>query len=250
MAPGPPIAPHPLSRWWIGYSRCATDARKCYISGVCSALPVTRRIAHREAQQLFDLCAGFVYSQILLACVELGLFEHLRKGRFRSVNSRCACHCRKTPRCVCCALPSRSDLWKVAGEPIRSWNAGRRAQRQPGIAAMIRHHAMLYRDLRDPVSLLRGEVQTELSHYWAYADTDRPSELEEKDVAAYSALMASSQAMIADDILDAYPFDRHRCLLDIGGGEGAFIAAAAARFPQLCLPALRSSGGRDTRGAF
>src|SRR5262245_23964939 len=39
--------------------------------------PLTRPIAQRRARALFDICAGFVYSQILLACVRLGLFEVL-----------------------------------------------------------------------------------------------------------------------------------------------------------------------------
>ena len=42
--------------------------------------PLTRWIARRRARALFDLCAGFVYSQVLLACVELRLFEHLAEG--------------------------------------------------------------------------------------------------------------------------------------------------------------------------
>ena len=34
---------------------------------------LTRWIARRRATQVFDLMAGFVYSQVLLACVRLGL---------------------------------------------------------------------------------------------------------------------------------------------------------------------------------
>ena len=41
---------------------------------------LTRPIARRRAGALFDLCAGFVYSQILLACVRLKLFDHLAAG--------------------------------------------------------------------------------------------------------------------------------------------------------------------------
>lgn len=41
---------------------------------------LTRPIAQRRAQSLFDITAGFVYSQILLACVELELFERLADG--------------------------------------------------------------------------------------------------------------------------------------------------------------------------
>ena len=42
-----------------------------------TAFPLTRPIARRRTRALFDLCAGFVYSQILLACVQLELFEIL-----------------------------------------------------------------------------------------------------------------------------------------------------------------------------
>jgi demethylspheroidene O-methyltransferase len=40
---------------------------------------------------------------------------------------------------------------------------------------------------------------------------------------------------VADDVLDAYPLHRHRCLLDVGGGEGAFLTAVARRAPRLRL---------------
>ena len=45
-----------------------------------AGLPLTRLIARRRARKLFDLCAGFVYSQILLACVQLRLFDILLEG--------------------------------------------------------------------------------------------------------------------------------------------------------------------------
>ena len=45
-----------------------------------AASPLTRFVARRRTRQLFDLCAGFVYSQILLACVRLRLFETLAEG--------------------------------------------------------------------------------------------------------------------------------------------------------------------------
>ena len=40
----------------------------------------TSPIAERNARALFDLCAGFVYSQILFACVQLDLFRLLADG--------------------------------------------------------------------------------------------------------------------------------------------------------------------------
>ena len=45
-----------------------------------AAFPLTRPIARRRARALFDLCAGFVYSQVLLACVRLHLFDILAEG--------------------------------------------------------------------------------------------------------------------------------------------------------------------------
>ena len=39
--------------------------------------------------------------------------------------------------------------------------------------------------------------------------------------------------MIASEILDAYPMNRHQCLLDVGGGAGTFLIAAATRHANL-----------------
>ena len=47
--------------------------------------------------------------------------------------------------------------------------------------------------------------------------------------------MSSSQALIAEDVLEVWPLSRHNCLLDVGGGEGAFLIAAAAKAPHLRL---------------
>ena len=41
--------------------------------------PLTRPIARRRARGLFDLVAGFTYSQILAACVETRLLEALQR---------------------------------------------------------------------------------------------------------------------------------------------------------------------------
>lgn len=200
----------------------------------CSTFPVTRQIANREAQGLFDLCAGFVYSQILAACVDLGVFDHLRNGPLPV--SGLAARMSLSEAAAMRLLRAAASLRLVerrSGGRFGLGMLGAAFNGNPSIAAMIRHHGMLYRDLRDPVALLRGEVRTELSQYWGYADTERPHDLGAGEVAPYSALMTASQALIADDVLSAYPFDKHRCLLDVGGGEGAFVAAAARRHQAL-----------------
>ena len=54
-------------------------------------------------------------------------------------------------------------------------------------------------------------------------------------MADYSTLMSASQPLVAAHILDAYPFARHRRLLDVGGGEGRFLEAVRARAGRLEL---------------
>ena len=45
---------------------------------------LARPIARRRMRALFDLCSGFVYSQVLLACVRLNLFETLGRNPRRA----------------------------------------------------------------------------------------------------------------------------------------------------------------------
>jgi demethylspheroidene O-methyltransferase len=106
------------------------------------------------------------------------------------------------------------------------------------VASMVRHHSALYVDLADPVSLLRAtrqaRAQNRLARYWAYEDASAAAS-PNASVDAYSALMSASQPLVADEILDAYPLTRHRCLIDVGGGEGRFIETVSRRVPALQL---------------
>ncbi|NWG23821.1 MAG: methyltransferase domain-containing protein [Pseudorhodoplanes sp.] len=197
--------------------------------------PLTRPIARRQASALFDLCAGFVYSQVLFACVQLGLFDCLRGGP-KSIDDIAGALGLPAPAAER-LLRAAASLKLVAprrGHRFGLGMLGAALNGNPGVAAMIAHHATLYRDLQDPIALLRGESgKTGLKRYWPYADN--PHAAVSENVADYSALMSASQPLVADDILGSYPFGRHRCLLDVGGGEGAFVAAAAARWPKLQL---------------
>jgi demethylspheroidene O-methyltransferase len=92
---------------------------------------------------------------------------------------------------------------------------------------MIEHHSALYQDLRDPITLLRGDLKEKaLESYWPYI-TEHNDELKSlsavEKVAQYSELMSASLPLVADEIIDAYDFNQHQCLLDIGGGQGTFI---------------------------
>jgi demethylspheroidene O-methyltransferase len=47
--------------------------------------------------------------------------------------------------------------------------------------------------------------------------------------------MAQSQPMISAEVLNVYSFAANRCLLDVGGGNGAFLSAVAQKYPKLQL---------------
>ncbi len=223
----------------------------------------TRPIARRSARRLFDLCAGFVYSQVLLACVQLDLFGVLSEGP--QTVSRLATRLDLSTEAARRLLKAAASLELVesrGGDRFGLGPLGAAFRGNPGIAAMVEHHALLYADLADPLALLRGEIETtQLSRYWPYArdaldarkarsttphesDSDAatgkdegPSEaipaLGRDRVAGYSALMSASQSLVADQVLDLVPLTRHRCLLDVGGGDGTFLEAAARRAPDL-----------------
>ncbi len=202
-----------------------------------SAFPLTRPIARRRAGALFDLCAGFVYSQVLLAAVRLRLCETLFE-RPRGLAELAALlalpedgAARLLDAAVALELAARRADGRYAIGQLGAALLG-----NPGVIAMIEHHALLYADLTDPVALLRGEAgPTALSGYWPYAGGGSPAALGATQISAYTALMAASQPLVATEVLDAYKFDRHRCLMDVGGGDGSFLAAAASRAPGLRL---------------
>jgi demethylspheroidene O-methyltransferase len=202
-----------------------------------AAFPLTRPIARRRTRALFDLCAGFVYSQWLLAGVRLGLFALLAEGPLdtEAVAARLGLPLEGAARllaaCVALRLVRRRSGGRFGLGPL-----GAALVDNPAITEMVLHHPMLYADLADPVALLRGEAAgTVLGGYWPYAGAARPDALAPEQVAAYTRLMAASQPLVAGEVLDAYDMRRHRCLLDIGGGDGSFLCAAAARAPDLRL---------------
>jgi demethylspheroidene O-methyltransferase len=197
-----------------------------------SRTPIIRGIARRRAAAQFDIIAGFIYSQILMAFVQAGLIEFLN-GHLRSfdeivghtgLSNEATDRLLRSGRSLQIAESPQPGLWTLgeAGAPLSA---------NEGAMAMIRHHHLLYGDLADPLALLsknRSE-ETALSAYWTYASKDDSNE----GAAGYSALMAATQPMVSQQIIDAYDFSGHKRMLDIGGGSGAFTAAIAAAAPRL-----------------
>lgn len=197
----------------------------------------TRAIARRRAAEVFDLVAGFVYSQVLLACVRLDLFELLAQGA--QPVGWIAQRTGLAEPAVERLLAAAASLQLTERRPDGRYGLGTRGASlvgNQGVLAMVEHHAELYADLADPVALLAGtSAASRLGQYWAYARADRPDGLGAEQVGRYTALMSASQPLVADEILDAYPLATHRRLLDVGGGAGTFLLRAAERAPHLQL---------------
>jgi demethylspheroidene O-methyltransferase len=196
---------------------------------------LTRPIAHKSADTLFGLVAGFVYSQVLVACVELRLLELLARGP--QTTPTLAQQMDLSLDSAVRLLAAAQSLGIVEGAGPDRYALGMQGAAllgNGGLADMIKHHALLYADMADPVRLLReGGGKGQLAAFWPYAAYDRPESAQTSEISPYSKLMAATQPMVASDILHAYPMNQHRVLLDVGGGEGAFAIAAAASAPHL-----------------
>lgn len=199
--------------------------------------PLTRGFARKKERELFNIIAGFVHTQVLTACVQTGLLRLLAKGpkTLDEIAAATALPMTGADRLVRAAV-SLDLLSNRTGERYGLGDLGAAVATTPAFAAVLEHNRIFYRDLLDPVHLLRnGASGTQLSSFWAYAHSDVPASLSSNDVAAYTDFMAASQALIAEDVLDAYDVSQHRQLLDVGGGNGTFLAAAARRAPKLDL---------------
>ncbi len=219
-------------RWLALRNRLFADGR---FQRWAADFPPTRPIARARAQGLFDLVAGFVYSQTLGACVRLHLFQHLRDGplttaelaRAVDLPSEAAARLARAAHGLGLVEPAGAGRWALGPQ-------GAALLGSPGLLDMIAHHDRLYADLGDSVGLLR-RGRGELAGYWPYATSASPGGADGGAVAGYSALMAATQPAVAADLLAAYPVRQHRRLMDVGGGEGAFLEAAGRAAPGLEL---------------
>jgi demethylspheroidene O-methyltransferase len=189
--------------------------------------PLTRPVARRKSVELFDLLAGFSYSQVLYACVSLKLFEYI--GQSATTVESLAQHTKlpvpKIELLVRAAIAL--ELLDGTNDRIMLGPHGAALLGQPWITRFIEHHRFFYRDLEDPVAMLQGaRVDGGLADFWSYNDGS-------SDKSAYSALMAASQEAVSAQVLQAYDFNKHRKLLDVGGGTGAFVSAVTTQHPHI-----------------
>jgi len=205
-----------------------------------SSIPGLRAISRRQSRRLFDLVAGFTYSQTLLACVQFDLFSRLQGRTFDlpALARECGMPVQSAEILVRAAVALDLLEWR-AGDRVGLGMLGAVMAGNEALHALVKHHQAVYQDLIDPAASLRDPARpTRLRAYWAYAqeaEADAGRSLPPNQVAEYSGLMAASQALIAEQVLDAYDFSRHHRVLDVGGGLGAFLAEVAVRHPSLDL---------------
>ncbi len=197
-----------------------------------SRFPLTRRIARRDGEALFDLVAGFVHSQVLFALVELRVLHMLTDDDLTT--GALARRCNLDPDRMQVLLQAGAALGLLERRRNDHYGLARKGAALlgvPGLEGMILHHRAFYRDLENPVALLQGG-KTELADFWPYVFG--ATSVDDPDVAdRYSALMADSQTLVAEETLRAVNLAKSTHLLDVGGGTGAFLIAALHANPGL-----------------
>jgi len=199
--------------------------------------PFMRFMARRRARALFNLVSGFVYSQVLSTCVQLDLFTLLESGPMsRDAISRAIGLDRDATDVLLRSATSLKLIENRGQERYGLGIHGAALLANPGVCKMIDHHTFLYRDLTDPVALLKREQdETMLSMFWDYAGARQQQSGEGLGTEPYTDLMSASQTMVAEQIIDTYPLHNHQCLLDVGGGDGTFLRTVARAEPDLSL---------------
>jgi demethylspheroidene O-methyltransferase len=193
----------------------------------------TRGVARREGAALFDIVQGFVQSQVLFALVELRILHRLMDGALTS--GQLAQGTGVPPERMEQLLQAGAALGLIRRRRDGQFAIARKGAALlgvPGLEQMIRHHDVFYRDMADPVALLRGEVQTELAEFWPYVFGAQGA-VDPEVTRTYSDLMAQSQGLVAKDTLLAVSLSGVTRLLDVGGGFGAFASAVAADYPNM-----------------
>jgi demethylspheroidene O-methyltransferase len=210
--------------------------------------PLMRRTARYHANAMFAVITGFVQTKALTATVDAGIIRRLSEGPASTGDLAQMAGLGQDAMQRLLGAAKAIDLVELAAPDL--WVLGQRGaalSTNQGALAMIEHHKLFYDDLADPLAMLQaGRGQGKLAAFWTYAPAAGRGDPAAADaaswqgggegaVAPYSALMAASQPMVAEQVLDAYDFSRHQCLMDVGGGHGAFLAEVAQRHPRLSL---------------
>ena len=220
-----------FSRFWDFNRLFSSEKFQSWASNV----PLVRRLARTEGKEIFDLIMGFVNAQVLWALVELRILNSLldRPKHVSEIALETALRQERAEILMNSATALGLTKKRANGVYVLR-RKGAALLGVPGLTDMISHHAHFYRDMSDPVALLRDEVDTELSHFWPYifcAPDSAPMDVTEK----YSNLMAASQKLVAHDTLKMVAFGSGDKILDVGGGTGNFAIELVRKFADVSV---------------
>ena len=191
-----------------------------------------------DEKKIYDLVAGFVYSQTLLSFVELGLLDKLLKKEYsiQEISKEFNLTNDKA-RLLCQSGVAIGVLELIEKDTYILSRIGAAIVGVPGLQQMISHHKIFYDDLKDPVELLRGNIDTKMSKFWSYVINDNQIKRENNDTfsisKSYSDLMASSQILVSEETLKIISLKKTKHLLDIGGGTGTFLGKVKESYPNV-----------------
>ena len=194
--------------------------------------PLTRAITRNEGEAMLDLMAGFVHTQSLRALIEFRVLDILMDGPVTLEDLASTTQVPSDRLRVALNATVALGILRLKNDTYDLTRRGAALTGVPGLADMIRHHDVLYRDLADPAAFFRGETETELARFWPYVfgagAADDPDTAQR-----YSQLMTDSQTLVAEETLQALSLKDTKHLMDVGGGTGAFLRHALTATPGL-----------------
>nr|WP_299850010.1 methyltransferase [uncultured Roseovarius sp.] len=198
-----------------------------------SLLPVSKSLARRDGAEIFEILQGFVKSQALLALVESDVLSELLNGPKSAAQLGLSADIPKESmaRLLSAGVAMKLVRRRRDGRYVLA-RRGAAVLGVPGLTEMISHNRVLYADMADPVTLLRGETETHLAQFWPYV-FGKSGDVSGDMAVRYSKLMAQSQQLVAQDTLQLVNLRGVTRILDVGGGSGAFLTEVLRRNPNI-----------------
>ena len=196
---------------------------------------------------MFDLVAGFCHSQALSAFVALDLPSQMMDGDREVTDLAFRTRVPVERLAVLLNAVTALGLLRRRGSRYGLSVRGASLAGVPGLSEMIAHHRILYDDLKDPVAFFRGETDPALARFWPYVFGAGAAE--DPDTAKrYSALMADSQALVAQDTLATVSLSGVSHLMDIGGRKRRLLGGCCPQRSRIVPYTVRFACGYTDSG--
>mgnify|MGYP006272094623 CR=1 FL=1 len=205
---------------------------------------LTRWVTRRRTARLYDLMGGFANTQVLVACVRLGLLDALAKSGLTA--SELANQLRVPGPRLMPLLQACESMGLIKTTPDGRFALSSLAWpivSHPGIKVMLEHNQLLYEDLLAPEQFLRHRGGR-MHDFWPYVEGQGEGQGETKRKVGgeatqaserYSEVMDASQVFVIEEVLASHDFSRHQCVMDVGCGMGRLISRIGLAHPHLKL---------------